>query len=64
MEEADNLLDHQDEKSIYAKFKGKIERVIADAKEKHGMRETAEIMAVFFYGSLKIKQKSLQLFMI
>ena len=64
MEEADNLLLHQDEKSIYAKFKGKIERVIADAKEKHGMRETALNNAVFFIVHLKIKQKISQPFMI
>ena len=31
---------HQDVKPIYAKRKETIERVFADAKEKHGMRST------------------------
>ncbi|AMM94097.1 hypothetical protein UP17_17755 [Peribacillus simplex] len=41
MEEADHLRHHQDVKPIYAKRKETIERVFADAKEKHGMRWTA-----------------------
>ncbi|WP_407406932.1 transposase, partial [Peribacillus sp.] len=40
MEEADHLRHHQDVKPIYAKRKETIERVFADAKEKHGMRWT------------------------
>jgi hypothetical protein len=40
VEEADHLR-HQDEvKEIYARRKETIERVFADAKEKHGMRWT------------------------
>ena len=37
VEEADHLRHHQDVKPIYAKRKETIERVFADAKEKHGM---------------------------
>ena len=40
LEEADHLRHHQDVKPIYAKRKETIERVFADAKEKHGMRWT------------------------
>ncbi|MGW6233495.1 transposase, partial [Peribacillus butanolivorans] len=40
MEEADNLRRHKDVKPIYEKRKETIERVFADAKEKHGMRWT------------------------
>ena len=40
VEEADHLRTHQDVKPIYAKRKETIERVFADAKEKHGMRWT------------------------
>ncbi|EFV77693.1 hypothetical protein HMPREF1013_01947 [Bacillus sp. 2_A_57_CT2] len=40
MEEADHLRHHQDVKPIYEKRKETIERVFADAKEKHGMRWT------------------------
>lgn len=40
VEEADNLRHHQEVKPIYAKRKETIERVFADAKEKHGMRWT------------------------
>ena len=36
VEEADHLCRHQDAKPIYAKRKETIERVFADAKEKHG----------------------------
>jgi hypothetical protein len=36
VEEADHLRHHQDVKPIYAKRKETIERVFADAKEKHG----------------------------
>ena len=36
VEEADHLRHHQDVKTIYAKRKETIERVFADAKEKHG----------------------------
>ncbi|MDA6130638.1 IS1182 family transposase, partial [Escherichia coli] len=40
VEEADHLRHHQDVKPIYEKRKETIERVFADAKEKHGMRWT------------------------
>ncbi len=40
VEEADHLRHHQDVKPIYMKRKETIERVFADAKEKHGMRWT------------------------
>ncbi|MED3761870.1 transposase, partial [Peribacillus frigoritolerans] len=40
VEEADHLRHHQDVKPIYAKCKDTIERVFADAKEKHGIRWT------------------------
>ena len=40
VEETDHLRHHQDVKPIYAKRKETIERVFADAKEKHGMRWT------------------------
>lgn len=39
-EEADHLRHHQDVKPIYEKRKEIIDRVFADAKEKHGMRWT------------------------
>ena len=40
VEEAEHLRHHKDVKPIYAKRKETIERVFADAKEKHGMRWT------------------------
>ncbi len=40
VEEADHLRHQEEVKSIYAKRKETIERVFADAKEKHGMRWT------------------------
>lgn len=40
LEEADHLRHTQENKSIYARRKETIERVFADAKEKHGMRWT------------------------
>ncbi len=40
VKEADHLRHHQDVKPICAKRKETIERVFADAKEKHGMRWT------------------------
>jgi transposase len=40
VEEADHLRHHKEVKPIYAKRKETIERVFADAKEKHGMRWT------------------------
>ncbi|MDQ0228886.1 IS1182 family transposase [Metabacillus malikii] len=40
VEEVDHLRHHKDVKPIYAKRKETIERVFADAKEKHGMRWT------------------------
>ncbi|OZI10265.1 IS5/IS1182 family transposase [Bacillaceae bacterium SAS-127] len=40
VEEADHLRHHQEVKPIYAKRKETVERVFADAKEKHGMRWT------------------------
>lgn len=40
LEEAEHLRHHHEIKSIYAKRKETIERVFADAKEKHGMRWT------------------------
>ncbi|CAH0345507.1 hypothetical protein BCI9360_01794 [Bacillus sp. CECT 9360] len=40
VEETDHLRHRKDVKPIYAKRKETIERVFADAKEKHGMRWT------------------------
>jgi transposase len=40
LEEADHLRHHKEVKEIYARRKETIERVFADAKEKHGMRWT------------------------
>ncbi len=40
VEEADHLRHQHDIKQIYARRKETIERVFADAKEKHGMRWT------------------------
>ncbi|MFE5278602.1 transposase [Bacillus cereus] len=40
IEEAEHLRHHGEIKQIYAKRKEMIERVFADAKEKHGMRWT------------------------
>ncbi len=40
IEEAEHLRHHGEIKQIYAKRKEMIERVLADAKEKHGMRWT------------------------
>jgi IS5 family transposase len=40
LEEADHLRHTQENKSIYARRKETVERVFADAKEKHGMRWT------------------------
>ncbi|WP_186446557.1 transposase, partial [Neobacillus bataviensis] len=40
IEEAEHLRHTQENKSIYARRKETIERVFADAKEKHGMRWT------------------------
>jgi len=40
LEEADHLRHTQENKSIYARREETIERVFADAKEKHGMRWT------------------------
>lgn len=40
VEEAEHLRHHNEVKEIYAKRKETIERVFADAKEKHGMRWT------------------------
>lgn len=40
LEEADHLRHHDEVKEIYARRKETIERVFADAKEKHGMRWT------------------------
>ncbi|MBD8038842.1 IS1182 family transposase [Solibacillus sp. A46] len=40
LEEAEHLRHHHEIKSIYAKRKETVERVFADAKEKHGMRWT------------------------
>ncbi|WEG12252.1 transposase [Pullulanibacillus sp. KACC 23026] len=42
LEEADHLRHTQENKHIYAKRKESIERVFADAKEKHGMRWTTQ----------------------
>ena len=41
VEEADHLRHHKDVKPIYAKRKETIERIFADAKEKHGMSWTS-----------------------
>ncbi len=40
LEEVEHLRQHQHVKQIYAKRKETVERVFADAKEKHGMRWT------------------------
>ncbi len=40
LEEAEHLRHHDEIKQIYAKRKETVERVFADAKEKHGMRWT------------------------
>ena len=40
LEEAEHLRHKQEVKEIYARRKETIERVFADAKEKHGMRWT------------------------
>ncbi|SNT54774.1 Transposase DDE domain-containing protein [Bacillus sp. OK838] len=63
MEEADHLLHHQDVKPIYAKRKETIERVFADAKEKHGMRWTTlrglkklSMQAMLTFAAMNVKK--------
>ncbi|WP_318566509.1 transposase, partial [Peribacillus simplex] len=62
VEEADHLRHHQDVKPIYAKRKETIERVFADAKEKHGMRWTTlrglkklSIQAMLTFAAINLK---------
>jgi transposase len=63
VEEADHLRHHQDVKPIYAKRKETIERVFADAKEKHGMRWTTlrglkklSMQAMLTFASMNLKK--------
>jgi transposase len=63
LEEADHLRHTQENKSIYAKRKETIERVFADAKEKHGMRWTTlrglkklSMQAMLTFASMNLKK--------
>ena len=63
VEEADHLRHHQDVKPIYAKRKETIERVFADAKEKHGMRWTTlrglkklSMQAILTFAAINLKK--------
>ena len=63
VEEADHLRHHQDVKPIYEKRKETIERVFADAKEKHGMRWTTlrglkkmSMQAMLTFAALNLKK--------
>lgn len=63
VEEADHLRHHQDVKMIYSKRKETIERVFADAKEKHGMRWTTlrglkrlSMQAMLTFASMNLKK--------
>ncbi len=63
VEEADHLRHHQTIKDIYAKRKETIERVFADAKEKHGMRWTTlrglkklSMQALLTFGAMNLKK--------
>jgi len=63
VEEADHLRHKQEVKEIYAKRKETIERVFADAKEKHGMRWTTlrglkklSMQAMLTFAALNLKK--------
>ncbi|KML37801.1 IS1182 family transposase [Cytobacillus firmus] len=63
VEEADHLRHHQDVKPIYEKRKETIERVFADAKEKHGMRwttlrglEKLSMQAMLTFAAMNLKK--------
>ncbi|SNT55021.1 Transposase DDE domain-containing protein, partial [Bacillus sp. OK838] len=63
VEEADHLRHHQDVKTIYAKRIETIERVFADAKEKHGMRWTTlrglkklSMQAMLTFAAMNVKK--------
>ncbi|MGD6944529.1 IS1182 family transposase [Cytobacillus gottheilii] len=63
VEEAEHLRHHKDVKPIYAKRKETIERVFADAKEKHGMRwttlrglEKLSMQAMLTFASMNLKK--------
>ena len=63
VEEAEHLRHKQDVKEIYAKRKETIERVFADAKEKHGMRWTTlrglkklSMQAMLTFAALNLKK--------
>ncbi|WP_340372826.1 IS1182 family transposase [Peribacillus sp. FSL E2-0218] len=60
VEEADHLRHHQEVKPIYAKRKETIERVFADAKEKHGMRWTTlrglKKQAMLTFAAMNVKK--------
>jgi len=63
LEEADHLRHTIENKSIYAKRKETIERVFADAKEKHGMRWTTlrglkklSMQAMLTFASMNLKK--------
>ncbi|WP_436799750.1 transposase [Peribacillus frigoritolerans] len=63
MGEADHLRHHPDVIPIYAKRKETIERVFADAKEKHGMRwitlrglKKFSMQAMFTFAAINLKK--------
>ncbi|WP_180320259.1 transposase, partial [Cytobacillus gottheilii] len=63
VEEVEHLRHHKDVKPIYAKRKETIERVFADAKEKHGMRWTTlrglkklSMQAMLTFASMNLKK--------
>jgi hypothetical protein len=63
VEEADHLRHKPEVKQIYAKRKETIERVFADAKEKHGMRWTTlrglkklSMQAMLTFAALNLKK--------
>lgn len=63
LEEADHLRHHDEVKAIYMKRKETIERVFADAKEKHGMRWTTlrglkklSMQAMLTFASMNLKK--------
>ncbi|MES9684021.1 transposase, partial [Gottfriedia acidiceleris] len=63
IEEAEHLRHHKEVKPIYAKRKETIERVFADAKEKHGMRWTTlrglkklSMQAMLTFASMNLKK--------
>ena len=63
MEEADHLRHTEENKIIYARRKETIERVFADAKEKHGMRwttlrgiEKLSMQAMLTFAAMNLKK--------